>query len=182
MLPIIRPPIIFFSKQTINKIAGSSIIHPAALIAPHGIWYWFILGMEDIKRLITFTFLVVNIRGVKNSFRQVIKLMIHKVAMIGFSRGRIIRTNAPAIVAPSILAASSSEEGIWLIKPEYMMVENGIKMEKYNITNPPKVSLSPKWRHKVIRGMTVTVPGIIVENMIKANAAFNPFVWHLAKP
>ena len=44
--------------------------------------------------------------------RHVIKLIIHRVAMIGFSRGSMIRTNAPAIVAPSILAASSKEDGI----------------------------------------------------------------------
>ena len=108
--------------------------------------------------------------------------MILSVAIIGFKSGSITFVKAPNIVAPSILAASSKDGGIWLMNPAYITVENGISSEKYKIVSPENVSLSPILLHIVINGITVTVPGIMVENMIKANAILIALFWHLANP
>ena len=86
--PAIIPSMIFSSKIMTNTIIGNKITQPIALNKSHGTSYAFALGNVEKPTVKTLIFCEKK-SGMKNSFKQFIKLMMHIVAIAGFNKGII---------------------------------------------------------------------------------------------
>ena len=93
--PAIIPSMIFSSKIMTNTIIGNKITQPIALNKSHGTSYAFALGNVDMPTGISnlgymiLSMIIEKKSGMKNSFKQFIKLMMHIVAIAGFNKGII---------------------------------------------------------------------------------------------
>ena len=98
------------------------------------------------------------------------------VAIQGCSRGKIIRRNILIVLAPSILADSSSVTGMEVIKPVYWKIVVLEYAPPQNISRPQGVYISPSMLSVLIMGTSVTTGGTMMP--IRAQPYKYPSISH----